>query len=109
MRKSWVRKALHTSHRSGMQKIMEYTLSSLLIPPYPIQLGIPLYTVPSAVNANECRTNAAPRNVTRKRWQVPMGTKVLGFLGRISPEKNPQYFVEVMEHMPPDWTGMAKR
>lgn len=64
--------------------------------------------VPSAVNPNECRESAAPRSETLARWGVPAGKRVLGFLGRISHEKNPGYYVEVLNKMPHEWIGMEK-
>jgi glycosyltransferase involved in cell wall biosynthesis len=42
----------------------------------------------------------------RALWNLPVGKKVLLFLGRISSEKNPGFFVDVVQQLGPDWIGV---
>ena len=41
-------------------------------------------------------------------WGVPLhpNLRILLYLGRISSEKNPQYFMDVVEALPPNWVGL---
>jgi glycosyltransferase involved in cell wall biosynthesis len=50
----------------------------------------------------------ASRDALLRAWGVPLrpGLRVLLYLGRISSEKNPQYFMDVVEALPPEWVGV---
>lgn len=39
-------------------------------------------------------------------WRLPPNRKMLLYIGRISSEKDPQFFIDVVSHMPPDWIGV---
>lgn len=41
-----------------------------------------------------------------KYWNLPFGKKILLYVGRISLEKNPQYFVDVLSHLSDEWIGV---
>ena len=42
----------------------------------------------------------------RNTWKVPSGKKVLLLMGRISDEKRPHFFVNVVHALPEEWVGL---
>ena len=50
--------------------------------------------------------HVTPASVLRAQWNVPDGKKVLMFLGRIGRDKDPQFFVDVVHHLPDGWVGV---
>jgi glycosyltransferase involved in cell wall biosynthesis len=59
-------------------------------------------------NGIDLRRLANPRPVaeTRARWRIPDGSKVVGYLGRMSNEKNPFAVAKAVAHLPPEWVGI---
>lgn len=75
-----------------------------VVNPLASQSGVPLALIPSALDVPRYASPTVPRAALHAEWGVPRGTRfVLGFFARISPEKNPPYFIEVARRMPDGW------
>lgn len=48
-----------------------------------------------------------PRAEQRAAWGIRPGQHVLGYLGRLSPEKDPEALVRAIAALPPCWVGVA--
>src|SRR5690606_12016529 len=46
------------------------------------------------------------KNQFLEKFKIPKNKKILLYLGRISIEKNPQFFVDTVYHLPNDWIGV---
>lgn len=60
----------------------------------------------NAVNSERLKPQQT-RNAIRQRWGVKDNQKVLGYLGRLSGEKNPKALAKAMKYLPPEWVGVA--
>jgi hypothetical protein len=60
----------------------------------------------NAVDEARLEPTGDPEITTRAKrtaWGVPVGAKVAGFLGRLSPEKNPMAMIRLAEALPDNW------
>lgn len=63
--------------------------------------------IPSGINV-KALVPSASRDALLREFGVPQpaGLRVLLYLGRISSEKNPQFFYDVVNELPPNWIGL---
>lgn len=60
--------------------------------------------IPNGVDPERVKVSRS-RSEVRRAWGVKRGRRVLGFLGRLSREKNPLAFVRTLAHLP-GWVGV---
>ena len=63
--------------------------------------------IPSGINV-KALVPSASRDALLREFGVPQpaGLRVLLYLGSISSEKNPQFFYDVVNELPPNWIGL---
>jgi glycosyltransferase involved in cell wall biosynthesis len=64
------------------------------------------HRVQVAYNCANSRLPEVDRETQRERWGIGPGRKVLGYLGRISPEKYPEAIPRAISRLPDDWVGV---
>ena len=66
----------------------------------------PLEYIPSSIDVSKYDTNI-DKTHARAVFNLPIDNnkKILGFLGRIAEDKNPQLFVNVVSELPKNWIG----
>lgn len=69
--------------------------------------AVPLHLIPPSIDVSKYNPNAEMKEAREAlELNTPTRKKVLGFLGQISEDTNPQLFVDVVERLPRDWRGV---
>lgn len=61
--------------------------------------------IPSIVHRSRFQVQRSKSELL-ELWNLPQDKKILMYVGRISREKNPQYFVDVVAQLGPEWIGV---
>lgn len=101
----------YAKHAQGYERIVGVSTGALdVIDSLPEQRARGV-VIPSGIDVGAL-TPSAPREELLQRYGVPATTpsgekmRVLLYLGRISSEKNPGFFYEVVDVLPPNWVGL---
>lgn len=68
------------------------------------KLGKPTFYMPNVPNRQRLRSSPGDREVVRKALGLPADEKVVLWLGRLSPEKNPRSPVDLAQNLPAGWS-----
>jgi len=63
----------------------------------------PATIIPNGVDLERCQSSLTVEQA-RHRLGLPVGGKVVGYVGRFSPEKRIRSIVAAVEHLPPEWS-----
>ena len=70
--------------------------------PEPARAATPVSVIWNAVDPDRLRVDR-PRSEVRRSWGVPIDSHVVGFLGRVSLEKDPHALRRAIDHLPTHW------
>ncbi len=77
-------------------------VSELAVDSIPVSLRKQAKVIWNAVDGPRLR-QTREAEATRSEWGVPPGAKVAGYLGRLSPEKDPDAMLRLAQGLPDDW------
>lgn len=93
----------YTRHAAHYSKIVAVSKDSIGTLPEDHQNRAVVIT--SGIDPTRLQVNMTKDDMF-EMWKLPLGKKVLLYVGRISSEKDPQFFIDTVSNLPENWIGV---